>query len=71
MRTFNPYATNQQPEHLSNMLKAYIFDNKHVQVLEIVKKRSLDDLRDYYFNFIYSKELNSEEVELILASDLN
>jgi hypothetical protein len=71
MKPYNPYAGNQQPEHISDLLKAYIFDNKRVQVLEIVKKRSLTDLRDYYLNFIYKHEMNSDEIELILANDLN
>ena len=71
MRPINPYASNQQPAPLSNMIKGYIFDVAKIQVLEVVRKRSLTDLTDFYWNYVYSKELSSQDVQLIIDSNLN
>lgn len=71
MKVNNPYLNGFLTPELPELYKAYIIDTVNIQVLEVLRARSMDRLQDLYWNFVYKNEYSSERVILVLNNDLN
>lgn len=71
MKVNNPYLNGFLTPELPDLYKAYILDTVNIQVLEVLRARSIDRLQDLYWNFVYKNEYSSERVILVLNNDLN